>query len=214
MRDSIVFYRSFYEAVRELPSAEFKDTVTAIMEYGLNDIEADVSGVARAILVMAKPQIDKNNKRYENGSKGGRKPTHNQTETKIEPTNNQTVTKVKPNDNVNVNDNVKDLKESKEKKPRFSPPSLAEVTEYVNEHGLDRVDPERFMDYYTGNGWMVGKNKMKDWKACCRNWNRSQRQELTTKAPKKNSFTQANTRAYDFDQLERTLLNSNGGTNE
>lgn len=156
MRDSIVFYRSFYEAVRELPAAEFKDTVTAIMEYGLNDIEADVSGVARAILVMAKPQIDKNNKRYENGAKGAeygklggrpRKPQENPKETPNKP---QTNPKLTPN----VNDNVNDLKESKEKKPRFSSPSLAEITEYVNEHGLDRVDPERFLDYYTGNGWM------------------------------------------------------------
>ena len=83
MRDSIVFYRSFYEAIKELPPEDFKRTVEAIMEYGLNDTEVDASGVAKAIFVMAKPQIDKNNKRYENGSRGGRKPKENQTITKM-----------------------------------------------------------------------------------------------------------------------------------
>lgn len=53
---------------------------------------------------------------------------------------------------------------------RFAPPTIGQVTEYCTSKGYS-VDPERFVDYYTSNGWMVGKNKMKDWKAAVRSWN-------------------------------------------
>lgn len=64
-------------------------------------------------------------------------------------------------------------KESKEKKTRsrFSPPTLEEVKTYCLERG-NNVDPERFINYYTSNGWKVGKNPMKDWKAAVRTWER------------------------------------------
>lgn len=53
---------------------------------------------------------------------------------------------------------------------RFVPPTVNEVSEYCKEKGYS-VDTERFVNYYTSNGWMVGKNKMKDWKAAVGNWN-------------------------------------------
>ena len=52
---------------------------------------------------------------------------------------------------------------------RFVPPTVDEVRDYCYERGSS-VDPHRFVDYYTSNGWMVGKNKMKDWKAAVRTW--------------------------------------------
>ena len=52
---------------------------------------------------------------------------------------------------------------------RFTPPTLQEVTDYCNERN-NSVSPERFIDFYTSKGWMVGKNKMKDWKAAVRTW--------------------------------------------
>ena len=51
----------------------------------------------------------------------------------------------------------------------FTPPTIEEVKEYCAERQND-VDPERFVNFYTAKGWMVGKNKMKDWKACVRTW--------------------------------------------
>ena len=69
MRDSLVFYRSFYEAVKDLPAEEFKEAVSAIMEYGLNDEEQAPSGAAKVFLIMAKPLIDANNKKHENGKR-------------------------------------------------------------------------------------------------------------------------------------------------
>ena len=59
---------------------------------------------------------------------------------------------------------------------RFTPPSVDEVSDYCNQRN-NLVDAETFIDFYQAKGWMVGKNKMKDWKACVRTWetNRKQR---------------------------------------
>ena len=58
-------------------------------------------------------------------------------------------------------------------RPKFSPPSTDDVRSFCTENGYC-IDPERFVDYYTANGWRVGKNPMKDWKAAVRSWNRSE----------------------------------------
>ena len=60
----------------------------------------------------------------------------------------------------------------KSKAKRFTPPTLEEVQSYCIERN-NNVDPQHFIDYYTSNGWQVGKNKMKDWKAAVRTWERN-----------------------------------------
>lgn len=54
---------------------------------------------------------------------------------------------------------------------RFAPPTLEEVTAYCRERG-NRVDPQKFIDFYESKGWMIGKNKMKSWQAAVRTWER------------------------------------------
>lgn len=56
----------------------------------------------------------------------------------------------------------------------FVPPSVEMVKEYCDERCND-IDAEEFVDFYTSKGWMVGKNKMKDWKAAIRTWERSKK---------------------------------------
>lgn len=56
---------------------------------------------------------------------------------------------------------------------RFKPPTVEEVRAYCKERG-NTVDADRFIDYYTANGWTQGKGKpVKDWKACVRLWERN-----------------------------------------
>ena len=112
MRDSFVFYRSFYESIKLLPKKYQLQCFDALCDYALNDAPLEkLPGTVEAILKSFKPQVDANNRRYENGCKGGR-PKSNQEETKAKPKKNQTISKAKRNDNdnvnVNVNDNVND----------------------------------------------------------------------------------------------------------
>ncbi|KAA5274429.1 hypothetical protein F2Z12_24835 [Bacteroides faecis] len=134
MRDSFIFYRSFYEAIKDLPRDIQGEIYTAIMEYSLYGKETDnLKPVARSIFTLIKPQIDVNNKRFDNGCKGGR-PLKK--ETKEKPSNNQKETKEKPNKNYNVNDNNNDNKESTnvDKKERPPKSDYERFNEWLKEH--------------------------------------------------------------------------------
>lgn len=61
---------------------------------------------------------------------------------------------------------------NKTKTSRFAPPSVEQVKEYCSERS-NQVDPESFVDFYTGNGWKRGKTAIKDWKACVRTWEKN-----------------------------------------
>lgn len=220
-RDSFVFYRSFYEAVNQLDDADRLACYDAIAKYGLEGI-CEAKGIPAAIMAIVKPIMDANYKRYENGKLGGRKPNrnqtvtkqepnHNQTITKAEPNPNQTVTKPEPNVNVNVNDNVNEnvnvnetVNEKQKDRPSraaFVRPTVEEVRNYCKER-KNNVDPEHFISYYESNGWKVGRNPMKDWKAAVRNW--EQREKPKEKPP--DPWKMSNQRNYDYDALEKQLL--------
>lgn len=113
MRESFIFYKSFYESIKELDPQDQVQIYNAIFEYQFNKTEPKLSGVCKSIFTLILPQLEANNKRYENGKKGGRP---KQKETKIKPKNNQNKTKPKPNvnvnDNVNENVNVNDINNS------------------------------------------------------------------------------------------------------
>lgn len=55
----------------------------------------------------------------------------------------------------------------------FAPPTLAEVQAYCKERG-NAVDAQRWHDFYSAKGWMVGKTRMRDWRAAVRTWERSE----------------------------------------
>jgi len=111
MRESFVFYKSFYESIKELDPIDQVQIYNAIFEYEFYKIKPELSGVCKSIFTLILPQLEANNKKYENGKKGGRP----KKETKEKPKNNQKETKVKPNvnDNVNVNDNKKENNKKK-----------------------------------------------------------------------------------------------------
>lgn len=69
-----------------------------------------------------------------------------------------------------------------EKSKRFIPPTLEQVKEYCKERN-NNVNAERFIDFYSSKGWYVGKNKMKDWKACVRTWEEKKPQEKKSAYP-------------------------------
>ena len=79
---------------------------------------------------------------------------------------------------------------------RFTPPTVEEVQDYCWERG-NAVDPQRFVDYYTSNGWMVGKNKMKDWKAAVRTWEQKEGKAPKAQPKKASSFLDLVEDEYD-----------------
>lgn len=125
-RDSFIFYRSFWEAIREADEAGQRQLYAAIAAFALDGEEPQLTGLIKAVWLAIKPQLEANRKRYENGKKGGapkgssNNPTGRRgkaiaTEPK-EPITNQELTKNKANNNVNENEYVNVNVESKTKK--------------------------------------------------------------------------------------------------
>lgn len=108
----MVFYRSFYEALRDLDNDTKAKVYDAIFDYGLNFEVPELTGISKTVFTLIKPQLDANIRKFENGKQGGRphseEPKNNLNETKEEPKQNQTISKPKANvnDNANGNENV------------------------------------------------------------------------------------------------------------
>lgn len=101
----------------------------------------------------------------------------------------------------------KDISDDISKKTRtiFKPPTIQEVRDYCEQRG-NSIDAEYFVDFYTSKNWMVGKNKMKDWKACVRTWERNSKQENPAKQQaSRNGFHNFEQREYDYGALEERL---------
>ena len=200
MSESFVFYKSFADAIRELPAEQYKAVMVALSDYALAGvIPEEMDPVLRGFFLLMKPQIDANNARRENGRKGaeyGKLGGRSKTETPSEPQENPTETP-----NVNVNDNVnvkeKDTNVSQKKSSAFRKPTVDEVRAYCLER-RNNVDPQRFVDFYEAKGWKVGSQSMKDWKACVRTWEQRNRGD----PPKAAGIT----RGTDYDALIRRRL--------
>lgn len=107
--------------------------------------------------------------------------------------------KIRPNNKDNNKyDNKLNNKECRAQ--RFVPPTLADIQDYIAEKNLS-VSADRFYSYYESNGWRVGKNSMKSWKAALHSWNARDRQEK--QQAKDNDGIDS---TYDIDELEKRAM--------
>ena len=183
--DSIVIHTDIKDKLDLLSDEEAGQLFKAIIAYAENGTilipkENRVLGV---MFLFVKNQIDRDYAKYlerretnrENGRKGGRpkktdglleKPT--ETDGLLEkPTESLPIPTpiITPKTTPNIIPT-----EDKGKPKRFAKPSPQEIKDYIKEKNLN-VNPDQFYDYYESNGWMVGRNHMKDWKAALRQWN-------------------------------------------
>lgn len=203
-RDSYVFYRSFYEGIKTLPQGSGYAVFMAICEYVFEGKEpGNLQGVECGFFSMIRPQIDSNIKKYENGKKGGRpkSQTGGFTDKKsvVIETETSGFRNEKPNVNVNDNANDNDNVNAKGGLGGKIPPTVDEVRAYCAERG-NKVNAERFVDFYMSKNWMVGKNKMSNWKAAVRNWEKQDADKGAS--AQKSRFSNFQQREYDYDQLE------------
>jgi len=174
MKESFVFYRSFYEAIKDLKIKDKLQVYEAICELSLNQKELKLTGMPATIFKLIKPQILANYERYENGKKGGA-PIGNQNARKTTKNNQWSfskTTKKQPNENVNENDNV-NVNENENVRETTPSPShtLSEIISYGSSLGITQEYCERFFDYYEGIGWINGNGlPIKNWKLVLTNW--------------------------------------------
>lgn len=176
------FYRTFYDLTTLLPEAERRKVNTALLDYFFEGIEPKgLSESGMKVFKGCEGRISKSRTNAANVANrySDSKPTNEPTE---DATNDAAEGSTKP-----IPDRERDREVDKEgakekrKATRFRAPSPAEVSEYAQQYAATKnldlraidFDPEYFCDYYESNGWHVGKQPMKDWKATVRRWVRT-----------------------------------------
>ena len=224
-KKSFVMYESWGAAIEKMSNEQAGELIKAIYAYQKDPDAVPEDPALAFVFELIKQQLDADGQRYkeacaarsEAGKKGGRPKTNASDKKQMVSEESKKSKcfseKAKKADNDNEYDN--DLKENTlegVKEKRFAPPTLQEVKDYCLKMGYTHVDAERFIDYYASNGWMVGKNRMKDWKAVVRNWDRSektpQRLEGTAEVSKKNRFHNLEEHGYDYDAMVWGMIGS------
>lgn len=217
-RDSIVLYKNWGKVFQTLPKEQAGELIKTICSYCFEDGESEIGDTAlEAIFVMIQDKLDEDYKSYvekverikkNSSSKSTRKETNRDEKEQIETisSRNETNRNDIEGDTVTVTDTVsisKDIDKGNRERSAFRPPDVSEVRSYCQER-KNKVDPERFVDFYTSKGWLVGKTKMKDWRAAVRNW---EKEENARSGTTKKTTQPSNTRNdYDFDAIERALV--------
>lgn len=186
MRDTFIFYRSFKESMSDLSDKDKLIMYEAISDYSLDLKEPKLTGFPKALFSLIRPILDANIQRWKNGRKGGapignlnakkttgKQPRNDRKTTGKQPNKDKDVNKDKEYNIENANIETK-VSNGADKSTRFVPPTLTEVQDYIQKNSYS-VDASTFIDFYTSKGWMVGSNKMKDWKAAVRTWQRKYR---------------------------------------
>ena len=169
--ESFVFYRSFFEAMEGMADGDKLALFDAIARMGLYGEEAVLPLEAKRLFLLILPQLRANRKKRVAGRRGGRP---QETGGSARQGTNGSLSD-KPNEKEKETEKEK---EKEKERASISPadagrartmPTLGEIEAYCHERG-NRVNARRFYDFYTANGWRVGKNAMRDWKAAVRGW--------------------------------------------
>ena len=169
-------FTDFLEVAEGLSDGALARLFRAMLRYALDGTEPQMKSSERALWTVARQNIDRETAAYESKVKHlqrGRSSVSKTTRSVSEEDKDKEKEKDKDKDKDNE-------RESRGAAPPVTPaaavaarthtvPSLSEVESYCRERG-NQVNPQRFMDFYTANGWRVGKNPMKDWKAAVRSW--------------------------------------------
>ena len=111
----------------------------------------------------------------------------------------QVTVKRQSSDSIKEYKNIRNKENNNIGDKKFTPPNYFEVRDYCLERN-NNIDPDAFISFYESKGWMIGKNKMKDWKAAVRTWERNRKEEKKSQTDIYRSYQHGN---YDFEALEK-----------
>ena len=189
----IKLFVDYLDAIEPLGDAERGRLFTSLLEYARTGEAPQLGGNERFLFPMMRAQIDRDNAAMaglsEARSKAGKIGAEaKQANAEFAKQNKQMPTLPSKSSYDKDKDKDKDKDESITRARRFTPPTLEEVEAYVCERGAS-VDAQKFIDFYTSKGWMIGKNPMKDWKAAVRTWeNREDTDNSSKPTPGKNAW--------------------------
>ena len=177
---SINLYYSYLDSFEMLGDAEVGRLIKGAITYARDGAEPEFRGNERFVWPVLRGQISRDQEAYE--AKCAKQRDNIAKRWAKDTTVYDGISGI-PSDTKHTKNKDKDKDKDKDNiergaAPRFSRPSLEDVAAYCRERG-NGVDPQRFIDYYTANGWRVGKQPMKDWRAAIRTWEGRERKSAS-----------------------------------
>lgn len=172
MKNSVLFYKDWYEVVKEFSPEERLQAYDAIMLYAFEGV-VPADKFIKAATALMRTSIDRDNEKYEEKSERNRRNVAIRWQKLREA--QQAAAKATEPIRTNTDDTQEQpAKEVKKKTAtaavkRFVKPNAEQVAAYCKERG-NYVDARQFVDFYESKGWKVGNSPMKDWKAAVRTW--------------------------------------------
>lgn len=179
MRDKFMFFDNFKETADRLPDDLRLKFYDAMTDYVFKGAESD-DAIISALITAIKPSLDKEDKRGGNHNPLGQN-QYSEVKKEVKEVKSgqsgqsflETETETRNrNKKLLTPENNKLFSSPKGETKKFVKPTLEEIKTYCLER-KNNVDPEKWLDYYESNGWKVGRNSMKDWRAAVRTWEKS-----------------------------------------
>ena len=166
-KKSFILYNDQIEIFKELSPEQAGHLIKHVYDYssGIETTSFQDPSIKIAF-IMIKGQMDRDSEKYTQKCEKNRQNINKRYEGKT----TTVYDRIRPSTKATDTDNDTDNKKKKHiSVKRFIKPTIEEIIAYCKER-KNTIKPQVFIDHYTSNGWMVGKNKMKDWKATIRNW--------------------------------------------
>lgn len=200
--NAIYFYKQYRDVFAELDPADCQTLLLMLIDYGTGEEVSylDLPRHLRPLFLMFKANLDRDAEAYNarrernrlNGGKGGRpKNVSRETSEEVVVSNLETASEEIP------------VTAEKPKRTVFIPPTIDECREYFVAKGDTEAEAEAFVDFYQSKGWMVGRNKMKDWRCAVRGWIRRKKEQRA-----QNGTVERDTRA----EAQRAIREIYGGS--
>lgn len=217
MKNSFILYTEQKAVIDKLTDEQAGKLIKAIYAHETGE-EMELDAILDLVITPFLTVLEKDKEKYaekcekraQAGAKGGKQRVANQASGKQTQANQANATFAKQtqanqadNDNEYDNDFKKEniKRKSTTQAKAFVKPTVEEVKAYCVER-KNNVNADKFIDFYESKGWLIGKNPMKDWKACVRTW-----EKTSNSSPPKPSNAYINPSQSEYDDLSMFYSN-------
>lgn len=202
-REYFCAYHSYIKQCKGLSDGELGRLFRALLEYSASGKVPELNGRESVAFDFMSANIDRDAESYKDTCNRNRENISKRYEriranTTVYETY-QEKEEEKEKEELLKKDISNEISKKSTRKKKFVPPTVEEVAAYCLER-KNKVDAAYFVDHYTSNGWKVGKQNMKDWKAAVRTWEKNGYNQPS----KKQDAVEPNGYSFDLEEYERS----------
>ncbi len=202
-REYFCAYHSYIKQCKGLSDGELGRLFRALLEYSASGKVPELNGRESVAFDFMSANIDRDAESYKDTCNRNRENISKRYEriranTTVYETY-QEKEEEKEKEELLKKDISNEISKKSTRQKKFVPPTVEEVASYCLER-KNKVDAAYFVDHYTSNGWKVGKQNMKDWKAAVRTWEKNGYNQPS----KKQDAVEPNGYSFDLEEYERS----------